>query len=175
MNYLFIFLFYLIISVPEFVFWILCLTDKNQGNMWLFKMWASWPGLYGGWVLYFFTVLWPIVQMAELNNVTAFGFVNAQWQMLLFAITWLFTGIIHVLGVPFVKRQYKRDFLALEGKEAPKNAVPAEETANAAEEGEAAETEADAEEGEGDEDAEEGAAAEEGEEAEEGETAEGDW
>jgi len=109
-NYLFIFLFYLLISVPEMVFWVVVMIGESTWGLWLFNIWVKWPGLYGSWILYFLTVLFPIIQLvnlAEIGNNQP-GELNATVQLVMMLITWLFTGIVHVLGFPYVERKYQK-------------------------------------------------------------------
>lgn len=71
-------------------------------------MWASYVGLYGSCVFYFFTVLFPAVQMASLSGINQPGFANAGVQLAMMMISWLFTGIVHILGYPFINRKFAR-------------------------------------------------------------------
>jgi len=71
-------------------------------------MWASYPGLYGSWVFYFFTVLFPIIQLTALTTINQPGYTNAAVQLTMMLMTWLFTGIVHVLGYPYVNRKFAR-------------------------------------------------------------------
>lgn len=94
-------------------------------------MWASYPGLYGSWVCYFFAVLFPILQMAHLGTagnggITARGWSNAVLQLIMHLISWLYTGIVHVLGYPYVNRRYQR-MLAKEEPAPEPVAAPVEE------------------------------------------------
>lgn len=128
LTYLFVFLFYLIISVPEFIFWIMYMTKADMGAF-LFNLWASWVGLYGSWILYFLAFVCPLLQLVFLTNISQPGWINAVVQLVMLLISWLFTGIIHVLGFPYVNRMYERVSSA-EAAAAPEEA-PAE-VANAA-------------------------------------------
>jgi len=113
LNYLFIFLFYMLISIPELVFWIMVMIgdeSKNNLNEWLFNMWASYVGLYGGWVMYGFNVLWPIVQLSQLTDPGLAGYTNSLVLLFMFAISWLYTGLVHTLGVPHINRKYRREY-----------------------------------------------------------------
>lgn len=112
-TYLFIWLFYLIISIPQVIFWIWQLVeaegDKCEGisGTWLFNMWASYPGLYGSWILYFLPVLMPILQMAQINgDIFAPGWINAIVQVSMMTLTWLATGLIHILFVPALNQEW---------------------------------------------------------------------
>jgi len=67
MAYLFIWLFYLIVGVPEFIFWMMFMLENEDtrcegaSGFWLYNMWASYVGLYGSWILYSGTILMPIL------------------------------------------------------------------------------------------------------------------
>jgi len=88
-------------------------------------MWSSYPHLYGSWVLYFLTVLMPILQMAQINgDIFAAGWINAIVQVSMMTLTWLATGIIHVLFVPALNQEWKDRCETA----APIAEVPAEET-----------------------------------------------
>jgi hypothetical protein len=71
-------------------------------------MWVSYPGLYGSWVFYFFTVLFPMIQLTALSGINQPGYTNAAVLLAMMLITWLYTGIVHVLGYPFVNRKFAR-------------------------------------------------------------------
>jgi len=152
LNYLWVFLFYMIISIPEFAFWIMILIERNELSAFLFNMWASYPGLYGSWILYFFTVLWPIIQLSSITTISAPGYSNAVLQLIMFLITWLFTGIVHVLGFPYVNRMYERDWA---NAPAATEAAPVEEVAEVVEDEEEPEDEDPVEAADDGEDAEE--------------------
>jgi len=130
-NYLFIFLFYLLISVPEMVFWVVVMIGESTWGLWLFNIWVKWPGLYGSWILYFLTVLFPIIQLVNLAEVgnNQPGELNATVQLVMMLITWLFTGIVHVLGFPYVERKYQKYAEANPTAEyaAPAETAPVEE------------------------------------------------
>lgn len=66
-TYFFIFMGYLIVAVPEFIFAFMVLVDVEPG-LYLFNLWARYPGLYGSWILYVLPVIFPIVQLAHLNG-----------------------------------------------------------------------------------------------------------
>jgi len=51
----------MIISVPEMIFWAMHMAGNVKWGTYLFNIWVYWPGLYGGWILYLFPVIWPIV------------------------------------------------------------------------------------------------------------------
>lgn len=108
LQYLWIWLFYMLISVPEMIFWIMHMIGSPEIGTYLFNIWVQWPGLYGGWILYFFTFLWPLIQMTSLTGINQPGYTNAAVQLAMMLITWLFTGIVHVLGYPFIQRMYER-------------------------------------------------------------------
>jgi len=105
---MFIFIFYLLISVPEMIIWLVYMIGESSwAPKWL-NIWVKWPGLYGSWILYFLTVLFPIIQIANLNVLGSNqpGSLNAVIQIIVLAITWIFTGVVHVLGFPYVERMY---------------------------------------------------------------------
>jgi len=75
-QYLFVWLFYLIVAVPEFIFWIVFLVEDQEScdstiGFYLFNLWASYFGLYGSWILYSGTVIMPILQLERLKGVPA--------------------------------------------------------------------------------------------------------
>jgi len=109
LNYFWIFLFYMLISLPEMIFWIMSMAEVKWGH-WLFNMWVSYPGLYGSWIFYFFTFLWPIVQMGTLTNTSQPGYTNAAVQCVMGLIGWMFTGLVHVLGYEKLNRKYLREY-----------------------------------------------------------------
>lgn len=121
LQYLWIFLFYMLISLPELVFWIMYMVEADMG-LWLFDMWASYPGLYGSCVLYFFTIIWPAVQMSSLSDDYQAGFTNAALSLSMMLITWLYTGIVHILGYPYINRKLARQEGAASVE--AKNAIP---------------------------------------------------
>ena len=51
---------YLLIAVPEFIFWMMFLFDSPNGP-WLFEMWASYPAYYGCWILYAVPAVFALV------------------------------------------------------------------------------------------------------------------
>lgn len=108
LQYLWIWLFYMLISVPEMIFWAMHMAGSPPIGTYLFNMWVSWPGLYGGWILYMFTFIWPIVQMTSLSSISQPGYTNAAIQLAMLTMSWLFTGIVHVLGYPYINRMYER-------------------------------------------------------------------
>lgn len=108
LQYLFIWLFYMLISVPEMIFWIMHMVGSPEIGTYLLNIWVQWPGLYGGWILYFFNFLWPIIQMTSLTGINQPGYTNAAVQLAMLTISWLFTGIVHVLGYPYIQRMYER-------------------------------------------------------------------
>lgn len=71
-------------------------------------MWSSYIGLYGSWILYLFPVLFPLIQITSLTGINQSGYLNAVVQMVVMLISWLFTGIVHVLGYPYVNRKFAR-------------------------------------------------------------------
>lgn len=143
-NYLMIFLFYMLISVPEMIFWVMFMAGVKLDNdlaEWLLNMWISYPGLYGGWVFYFLTWCLPAVQLGLLTTtnggINQPGFTNAAVQLAMMMISWLFTGIVHTLGFPAVNRKFLRENghepSVLPGLSAEeKNAAPTEEAAEEA-------------------------------------------
>lgn len=114
LTYLFIWLFYLILAVPAMIFWIWQLVEADEdrcvgaSGTWLFNMWSSYAHLYGSWILYFLTVLMPILQLSQINgDIFAPGWINAIVQVAMMTLTWLATGIIHVLFVPALNQEWK--------------------------------------------------------------------
>jgi len=114
MTYLFIWLFYLILAVPAMIFWIWQLVEQDEhrcvgaSGTWLFNMWSSYAHLYGSWILYFVTVLMPILQLSQINgDIFAPGWINAIVQVSMMTLTWLATGIIHVMFVPALNQEYE--------------------------------------------------------------------
>jgi len=104
-------MFYMLVSVPELVFWIMHMIEKDNEKAighWLFNMWASYVGLYGSWVLYLFPVLFPLIQLTALSGINQAGYQNAVVQLVMMMISWLFTGIVHVLGFPYVNAKFAR-------------------------------------------------------------------
>jgi len=71
-------------------------------------MWASYPGLYGSWIFYFFTVLFPLIQLISFTGINQPGYTNAALQFVMMMFAWLYTGIVHVLGYPYVNRKFAR-------------------------------------------------------------------
>ena len=113
LTYLFVWLFYLLISVPGMIFWIWQLVEAEEdkcvgaSGTWLFKMWSEYPGLYGSWILYFLTVLMPILQLGQINgDIFAAGYTNAIVQIVMLSLTWIATGVIHVLFVPALNQEW---------------------------------------------------------------------
>jgi hypothetical protein len=113
MTYLFIWLFYLIDSIPAVVFWIWSLVEAEEAKCegisgtWLFKIWSEWVGLYGSWILYFVPVLMPILQMGQINgDIFAPGWINAIVQVSMMTLTWLGIGLIHIFFVPALNQQW---------------------------------------------------------------------
>ena len=53
-------------------------------------------------------MIWPIIQLTTLNDIFRAGWTNAVVQLSMMLITWLFTGIVHVLGYPYLNRKYER-------------------------------------------------------------------
>jgi len=108
LQYLWVWLFYMLISVPEMIFWVMHMVGSPDIGTYLLNIWVSWPGLYGGWILYFFTVLWPLIQLTAVTGINQPGYTNAAVQMVMMLMSWLFTGIVHVLGFPYINRMYER-------------------------------------------------------------------
>lgn len=130
MTYLFIWLFYLIVSVPGFIFWVWQMVEDEEdrcvgaSGTWLFKMWSEYVGLYGSWILYFVTVLMPILQLSQLNgDIFAATSINATVQVAMMTLTWLATGLIHVFFVPALVQQWSD---RCENRPQPAEEVPAE-------------------------------------------------
>lgn len=127
LTYLFIVIFYMIIAVPGFIFWVWQMVEDDAdrcvgaSGTWLFKMWSEYPGLYGSWILYFLTVLMPILQLAQLNgDIFREGWINSIVQVSMMTLTWLATGIIHVLFVPALNQKWSDRCDGVQPKEAPK-------------------------------------------------------
>jgi len=126
-QYLWVWLSYLLVAVSQFIVWLLWLLneEKNEAGensyQWLWEIWAQYVGLYGSWVLYFFTVLFPILQMSQINgDIYLAGWINAIVQVSMMTITWLGTGVIYLL------RELKRQFNDNGDEAEPAvNAVPA--------------------------------------------------
>jgi len=98
--------------------------EGTSGN-WLFVFWSQWLGLYGSWVLYFIPPLMFILQMSQINgDIFAPGWINAIVLTSMLVLSWVATGVIHVLFVPALKQEYKD---ACAPKEAVAAEVPAEE------------------------------------------------
>ena len=102
-----IWIFYMVIAVPGMIFFIWSLVESDAAacegtsGSWLFNMWSSWAGLYGSWVLYFLPVLMFILQAAQINgDIFAPGWINAIVLSSMMTISWIATGMIHVLFVP---------------------------------------------------------------------------
>jgi len=127
LQYLWVWLFYMLISVPELIFWVMHMIGEPALGTYLFYIWVQWPGLYGSWVLYFFTVLWPLIQLTAVTGINQPGYTNAAVQCAMFTITWLYTGIVHVLGYPYIIRMYEKTL-------APKEVEAAEVIAEVVEE-----------------------------------------
>jgi len=108
LQYLWVWLFYMLISVPEMIFWIMHMVGSPEIGTYLFNIWVQWPGLYGGWILYFFTFLWPLIQLTALTGINQPGYTNAAVSLVMFTMAWLYTGIVHVLGYTYVQRMYER-------------------------------------------------------------------
>lgn len=131
LGYLFIWLFYLIISVPGTIFFIWAMVEDaaaacegTSGN-WLFVFWSKWFGLYGSWVLYVIPPIMFIVQMAQINgDIYAGAWINAIVLTSMTVLSWVATGVIHVLFVPALKREFKDACAPKEA--APVAEVPAE-------------------------------------------------
>lgn len=82
--------------------------EDRVSATWLFKMWSEYPGLYGSWILYFLTVLMPILQMSQINgDIFAAGWINAIVQCSMLTLSWLATGIIHVLFTPALNQEWE--------------------------------------------------------------------
>jgi hypothetical protein len=98
--YLSTFLGYLLIAVPEFIFWIMFLVNA-EGGPWLFKMWATWPGYYGCWFFYLFPIIFAIVQMAQNNgDINLPGWSNSIIQIVMHLLYMSFTGVVHIMALP---------------------------------------------------------------------------
>jgi len=95
-HYLMVFLMYLIVGVAEFVFWLMYIIEAEFGA-YLFNLWASYVGLYGSWILYLLTWIFPAVELGRINGDIALpGYINAIVHLSMFLLTWLGTGLVHV-------------------------------------------------------------------------------
>jgi len=63
-HYLMVFIMYMIVSVLEFIFWMMYILESD-GGAYLFNLWASWVGLYGSWILYILTWVFAAVEVAR--------------------------------------------------------------------------------------------------------------
>jgi len=112
------------------IFWIWQLVEEEEdkcvgaSGTWLFKMWSEWAGLYGSSILYFFTVLMPLLQLAQINgDIFAAGYINAIVSMVMMMLTWLGTMLIHIFFVPALKQEWTDK---CENAPTPVEEVPAE-------------------------------------------------
>ena len=106
----------LLVSFIQLIFWIWkiveddqdrCATDDKTSGTYLFNIWSQYVGLYVSWILYFLPVLMPILQLAQINGVvSAAGYINAVVQLVMMILTWLATGIIHIIYTPDLQKQY---------------------------------------------------------------------
>jgi len=133
LGYFMTWLFYMLIALPGVIFYIWSLIEDEAAacegisGAWLFNMWSTSPGLYGSWVLYFLPVLMFILQLGQINgDIFAPGWINAQVLTAMLTISWIGTGVIHVLFVPALNQQ-------IEDKCAPKEAPLVEEIVDAEE------------------------------------------
>lgn len=110
LGYFWTWLTYMIVSVPEMIFWFMSMSDSRMGH-WLFNMWASYVGLYGSCILYFFSFLFPVIQMTAVVTPawSQPGFVNALVQTLMMMLTWVFTSVVHVMGYSRLNRKFWRE------------------------------------------------------------------
>lgn len=108
LTYLFVWLFYMLISIPEMIFWVMHMIGEPAIGTYLLNIWVQFPGLYGGWILYFFGFLFPLIQLTALSGINQAGYSNAALQLVVFTMTWLMTGIVHVIGFPYIQRMYER-------------------------------------------------------------------
>lgn len=112
-QYLFVWLFYLIVAVPEFIFWIVFLVEDQEScdstiGFYLFNLWASYFGLYGSWILYSGTVIMPILQLERLKGeIDLPMWTNAIVQLVVMVLSMLITGTIHILFVPALNQRYE--------------------------------------------------------------------
>jgi len=111
-SYLMIWLFYLIVSVIEWVGWMCWVTNdgSEQGlnGAWFYNMWASYVGLYGSWILYSLTWIFPAVQLSQINGVVyAAGFTNSITLLTVMALSWLAQGLMHIFYVPEINAKYE--------------------------------------------------------------------
>jgi len=108
-TYLTVFFGYFIVSFIELIGWILWLVESEERGTgsWFFNMWASYVGLYGSWILYFLTVLFPILQLAQINgDIFLPGWINGIVQLTVFTLFWLASGLVHLFMVPYLNYEY---------------------------------------------------------------------
>lgn len=141
LAYFFAFVFYLLIAVPELIFWCMYMFEtplENNLAPWLLNMWVTWPAHYGGWILFLFPWLFYAVQLSALT-LTQPGFVNAAVGLAMWLVMWLFHGIVHTLGFGPVNRKFERELghdpsvIPTKKAEAPVAEEPAEEVEEEAE------------------------------------------
>lgn len=111
LAYLMAWIFYLLISVPEFIFWVMVLAKtglKHNLAEWLFNMWVSYPGLYGGWILYLLPWVMYAVQLGT-TTLSQPGYTNAAVGIAMWMLSWLLTGIVHTLAFEHINRKYRRE------------------------------------------------------------------
>jgi len=133
LGYFMTWLFYMLIALPGVIFYIWSLIEDEAAacegisGAWLFTMWSKTAGLYGSWILYFLPVLMFILQLGQINgDIFAPGWINAQVLTAMLTISWIATGVIHILFTPALKQQLMDKCAPKE--EAPVAAeVPAEE------------------------------------------------
>lgn len=98
-HYLMVFLMYLIVAVMEFIFWMMYIVEAD-GGAYLFNLWASWVGFYGGWILYLLTWIFPAIELGRINgDIRLPGYINSIVQLTMFLITHLGTGLVHTFYI----------------------------------------------------------------------------
>lgn len=72
--------------------------------------------------------------MTSLSGINQPGYTNAVVSLIMFTLTWLLTGLVHVLGYPFVQRMYDKTQAPVESEPAPVVEVAEEEPEDVEEE-----------------------------------------
>lgn len=112
LGYLMAWLFYLLVSMPEFIFWVMVLAKTELENNlapWLFNMWASSVGLYGGWILYLLPWVMFAVQLGT-TTLSQPGYTNAAVHLAVWMVSWLFVGIVHTLGFEHINKKFRKEY-----------------------------------------------------------------
>jgi hypothetical protein len=84
---------YLIVSVVEFVGWILYMVNEDV----LITIWSPWVGYYGSLVLYALPWIWAACQMGQLADPYRESYSNAILHMIMHMVGWIFIGVVHIL------------------------------------------------------------------------------